>query len=72
MNMKLATSLLKALQKKPLVTPDIAPYMLPDNVTYRTEKIPHISGWILVEVICRYLPTSKMGVFTVRPFLKYF
>jgi hypothetical protein len=50
MNVKLAISLLKAPQKKPLVTPDITPYMLPDNVTYRIEETPRISGWILVEV----------------------
>jgi hypothetical protein len=48
--MKQAISLLKALQKKPLVTLDIGPYMLQGNVTYRTEKILRISGWILVEV----------------------
>jgi hypothetical protein len=51
MNMKQVISLLKALQKKPLVMLDISPYMLRDNVTYRTEKNPRISGWILVEVI---------------------
>ncbi len=51
MNMKQVISPLKALQKKPLVTLDIAPYMLQDNVTYRTGKILHISGRIPVEAI---------------------
>lgn len=48
--MKPAISLLKAQQKKPLVRQDIALYMLQDNVIYRTEKIPRISGWTLVKV----------------------
>jgi len=46
-----AIFLLKALQKKPRVTPDMIPYMLQDSVIYRIGKILRISGKILVEGI---------------------
>ena len=71
MNKKQVILLLKALQKKPLVTPDIALYMLQDNVICRIGKILHISGRIPVEAICGKLANCKMGVLTGRLPLNY-
>lgn len=72
MTKKQVILLLKALQKKPLVTQAIVQFMLQDNVIYRTGKTLHISGKIAVEAIRGKLANCKMGVFTVRLSLNYF